>query len=84
MLLWASFCTRSCLAGAVQVQAVYEQAAKKAELEKKHFAWLARSHVQDEMEENGEAGFEALRCVHTCVRLQRSWMCRLNIWMCIG
>ena len=60
----ADLCALPLAAGAVQLQAVYEQAAKKAELEKKHFAFLARTHVEDEMEENEEAGFEGLRFVH--------------------
>lgn len=47
---------------------MYEQAAKKAELAKKHFTWLARTHVMDAMEENEEEGFEELRCV-PCTRI---------------
>ena len=75
-------CARSSVAGAVQVQAVYEQAAKKAELAKKHFVWLARTHVQDEMEENEEDGFEALRCVHAFVDLQRTVFSDNVDWRC--
>ena len=48
------------LAGAVQVQSVYELAAQKAEAGKAHFLWTARSHVEDEMEENEEEGFDEL------------------------
>ena len=46
------------IAGAVQVQSVYENAAKKAAAEAAHFLWLCRSHVKDEMDENEEEGFD--------------------------
>ena len=48
------------ISGAVQMQAVFEAAAKKSAAQASHGLWRARAYVEDEMDENGEEGYDEL------------------------